>query len=139
MGKIAVCCRIRPPETADSSSSTYARHSREGRSRPRGSTPIETDQRHVRLKPEYAALAEQNIFHGGGITMNSNATAAAAAAAAGHLPAGVRGGRRRGRWGFTFDDVMEEGCQQNEVYRRCAKSIVDSALVGLNGTVMACE
>ncbi|CAN0533621.1 unnamed protein product [Scytosiphon promiscuus] len=34
---------------------------------------------------------------------------------------------------------MEEGCRQDEVYRRCAKCIVDSALVGLNGTVMACE
>lgn len=137
VGKIAVCCRIRPPETIDSSttsSSTDAKQSREGRSRSRGSTPIETDDRHVRLKPEYAALAEHNTIHGGGI-----AGSAAAAVAAGRLSTGARGGRRRGSWGFTFDDVMEEGCRQDEVYRRCAKCIVDSALVGLNGTVMACE
>lgn len=50
-------------------------------------------------------------------------------------------GRRRNtdRWGFTFDDVLENGCEQEEVYRRCARDIVHSVLAGVNGTVLACE
>lgn len=47
--------------------------------------------------------------------------------------------RRRGQWGFTFDDVLEDGCSQEEVYRKCAKEIVQSALAGVHGTIMACE
>lgn len=47
--------------------------------------------------------------------------------------------RERHRWGFTFDDVLENGCKQEEVYRRCASDIVDSVLAGVNGTVMACK
>lgn len=98
----------------------------------------------MRLKPEYAALAEHNSSttgsNSGGGGVGSSTADDDDAVAARHLSAGARGGRRRrGSWGFTFDDVMEEGCRQDEVYRRCAKCIVDSALVGLNGTVMACE
>lgn len=51
----------------------------------------------------------------------------------------VRGGARNDRWGFTFDDVLEAGCSQEEVYRKCAKDILESALNGVNGTIMACE
>lgn len=47
--------------------------------------------------------------------------------------------RTRDQWGFTFDDVLEDGSSQEEVYRRCAKDIVQSALAGVNGTIMACE
>lgn len=47
--------------------------------------------------------------------------------------------RRRGQWGFTFDDVLEDGCSQEEVYRTCAKDVVQSALAGVHGTIMACE
>ncbi|CAM9511567.1 unnamed protein product [Ectocarpus sp. 6 AP-2014] len=49
----------------------------------------------------------------------------------------VRGGSRNDRWGFTFDDVLEAGCSQEEVYRKCAKDILESALNGVNGTIMA--
>ena len=148
VGKIAVCCRIRPPKTTDSrSSSSSSSNSDTSQSRDwsrvssRGSTPIEIDNRSVHLKPAYAALAEHNnASNSSGRGSSTAAAVVAAAAAAGRLSAGARGGRRRrGSWGFTFDDVIEEGCQQDEVYRRCAKCIVDSALVGLNGTVMACE
>lgn len=47
--------------------------------------------------------------------------------------------RRRDQWGFTFDDVLEDGCSQEEVYRKCAKDVVQSALSGVHGTIMACE
>lgn len=47
--------------------------------------------------------------------------------------------RDRDRWDFTFDDVLENGCEQEEVYRRCASDIVDSVLAGVNGTIMACK
>lgn len=47
--------------------------------------------------------------------------------------------RRREQWGFTFDDVLEDGCSQEEVYRKCAKDVLQSALSGVHGTVMACE
>ncbi|CAM9384138.1 unnamed protein product [Pylaiella littoralis] len=45
--------------------------------------------------------------------------------------------RRRDRWGFTFDDVLEDDCSQEEVYRKCAEDILQSVLTGVNGTVMA--
>lgn len=53
---------------------------------------------------------------------------------------GARDSRRgRDRWGFTFDDVLEEGCTQEEVYKRCAKDIVQSLLRGVHGTILACK
>ncbi|CAM9157356.1 unnamed protein product, partial [Discosporangium mesarthrocarpum] len=41
------------------------------------------------------------------------------------------------KWGFTFDDVIGESCEQQQVYNNCAAGVVKSVLEGYNGTVMA--
>lgn len=115
LGRIKVCCRIRPLGTPDA----ITDGARKG---PRESTPIEVEDRRVHVKSESTEqIGQANCSSTGG------------------LPSGARGGQRRDRWGFTFDDVLEDGCRQEEVYYRCAKCIVDSVLTGLNGTVIACK
>lgn len=133
LGKIKVCCRIRPLGTTTHVGGTSISTdeitddcAKDG-SRVE-STPIEAVDCRVHVKSEPTAGLRDGGGGGGG------------GAYCGRSTGGVRGGgRRRDRWGFTFDDVMEQGCRQDEVYRRCAKGVVDSVLMGLNGTVMACE
>lgn len=117
VGRIKVCCRIRPLGSTEATDA----HREAGS---RGSNPVEIVDRRVHLNSELAAVV-------GPAGSNSYT--------AGRLSSGVTGGRKRNRWGFTFDDVLEDGCEQDEVYRRCAKNVVDSVLVGFNGTIMACE
>lgn len=82
----------------------------------RGATPIDIENRCVHIQSSSSGTAARE---GRGAT-------------------GYRRGRKD-RWGFTFDDVLEDGCSQEEVYRKCAEDIVQSVLTGVNGTVMACE
>lgn len=85
----------------------------------RGATPIDIENRCVHIQQPCSS---------------SSGTAA-------REGSGAKGYRRRrkDRWGFTFDDVLEDGCSQEEVYSKCAADIVQSVLTGVNGTVMACE
>lgn len=108
-GKIKVCCRIRPVGTS------------------REATPIDIENRCVHIQP---------CSSSGGLARPTGTSTAAAREGSG--PRGCRR-RRRDRWGFTFDDVLEDGCSQEEVYHKCAEEIVQSVLTGVNGTVMACE
>lgn len=39
--------------------------------------------------------------------------------------------------GFKYDGCFDGPCPQQEVYERCAKPIVDSALLGYSGTIVA--
>lgn len=108
-GRVTVCCRIRPLGT-----------STEG-------IPIDTNHQCLLIQSAEppSVLAEQT-----GSSSSSTARRGAKR---------VRGGARNDRWGFTFDDVLEAGCSQEAVYRKCAKGILESALNGVNGTIMACE
>lgn len=117
LGKIKVCCRIRPLGISDERSSACRTDTGS-----RESAPIEIEDRRVHLKSGPALVAQSG-----------------SGSVAGRLSSGLGGGRRRDRWEFSFDDVLEKGCTQDEAYRRCAKAIVDSVLQGVNGTVMACE
>lgn len=120
LGRIKVCCRIRPLGAMALVSGTDEIIDDCAKDGLQESTPIEAEDCRVHVK---SAPRLRDV--GGGTC--------------GRLTNGVRGGRRRDRWGFTFDDVLEHGCRQHEVYRRCGKGVVNSVLMGLNGTVMACE
>ncbi|CAN0113942.1 unnamed protein product [Ectocarpus sp. 4 AP-2014] len=106
-GRITVCCRIRPLGTSTER------------------VPIDTN--HQRL---WLHSAEPLSVIAGQTGSSSSSTARWGARR-------VRGGAKNDRWGFTFDDVLEPGCSQEEVYRKCAKDILESALNGVNGTIMA--
>lgn len=122
-GRIKVYCRVRPLGLIDGDGAGEAgglggRIGSDTDLLSRGSTPIEIDQRQIHVR------AGGNAGHRSSSLSNGGA---------------VRGGRRKDRWGFTFDDVMESNCGQDEVYYRCAHDIVSSVLQGINGTIMACE
>ncbi|CAM9751393.1 unnamed protein product, partial [Ectocarpus sp. 8 AP-2014] len=106
-GRITVCCRIRPLGTSTER------------------VPIDTNHRCL-----WVHSAEPSSVLAGPSGSSSSSTARWGARR-------VRGGARNDRWGFTFDDVLEAGCSQEEVYRKCAKDILESALNGVNGTIMA--
>lgn len=139
VGKIKVCCRIRPLETrattADDVDVLRSLSDSSGRNGARRSTPIAIQnghQVHVQLEPAHIAHTDDAATRlGEDASLNSVAARRSFGSA--------RGNRRRDRWEFSFDDVLADGCRQHEVYTTCAKDIVDTVPLGLNGTIIACE
>jgi len=41
------------------------------------------------------------------------------------------------QWAFGFDHVLPQDCKQEDVFRTCVREMVDDALEGFNGTVLA--
>ena len=88
-----------------------------------------------RVRPVGKEANQLNIRQGGCVLLTGSSSAPSTGEGG-----GARDSRRgRERWGFTFDDVFEDGCTQEEVYKRCAMDIVHSSLSGVHGTIMACE
>lgn len=141
---VRVCCRVRPlraPPQESNGNAVCSTPSLEAT--PVGKTkrlhgdsadnPLESKTRRNSISATRAAARHQ--------VGNSPDSTAVVINGSGATARWKNAGRRRNtdRWGFTFDDVLENGCEQEEVYRRCASDIVHSVLNGVNGTIMACE
>ncbi len=89
-----------------------------------------------RVRPVGKEANQLNIRQDGSVMLTGSSSAPSTREGGGARDSSRRG---RDRWGFTFDDVLEDGCTQQEVYKRCAKDIVQSWLSGVHGTILACE
>lgn len=124
--KVNVCCRIRPlSATTSTSAETNA------------TDLLEDSGSHIQSAGPSLALLARGDSRSSNSSNNSSSSTAGRASNGESKTKGVR--RKRDRWEFTFDDVLEDGCSQHEVYQKCAQDIVESVLAGINGTTMACE